>query len=121
MSKILVYFLLTFPFSMIGAGLIPYPLPLHGILWALSILLIFSLLSAWYLWETEIIIKTRIYIILSLAFFVCSYCVFIPGFLSNYISLKQRFLNITWTLWFVYIDMVFSKSTRPVTCDPAIK
>ncbi len=103
-----IFTLLTFTFSIGGAGLFPLPLKLHGILGSPSALLFISPLSAFIVWR-KIIPTSKypalvIFIIMSLGFLI-----YIPNFLDNYFGLKQRFFHFGWSLWLSYLSFLFNR------------
>ncbi|MCB0473085.1 MAG: DUF998 domain-containing protein [Flavobacteriaceae bacterium] len=106
-----ILILLTFSFSILGAGIFPLPNRLHGILGSPSIILPLSPLFASILWETK---KTKdmrfasviIFLIMSLG-----YLTLLP-IMDNYLGLKQRFFHIGWTFWFLYLGKKFLELNR---------
>ena len=101
--------LLAFSFSMLGAAVFPLPLRLHGLLGSPAMLLTASPLLAMILWGRKfgtrfLMITTAILLITALG-----YLVFTPV-LDTYPGLKQRFAHTGWTLWFVYLSLLFKKA-----------
>ena len=100
--------LLTYSFSIGGAGLFPLPLKLHPILGSPSTVLFLSPLSAFILWR-KIVPSSKypsfiIFIVMSFGFLI-----YIPNFLDNYFGLKQRFFHFGWSIWFCYLSYIFAK------------
>ena len=48
--------------------------------------------------------------ILSIIIMALGFIAFIPGLLSNYPGLKQRFFHIGWSLWFLYLNYSFIRA-----------
>jgi len=109
-STIPVLVMLTFSFSIAGAGLFPLPLELHGILGMPSVLLILSPMTALLLWSNKNkpgsikLMSALCFLIMLLGFLA-----FFPEVLSNFTGLKQRFFHLGWTVWFVYLSYSFLK------------
>jgi hypothetical membrane protein len=112
MSTIPVLLILTFSFSICGAGLFPLPLRLHGILGMPSMFLLLSPLSCMLLWRKENISGIKYFPVLALAIMMMGFSVYMPDFLGEYIGLKQRFFHFGWSIWFVYLSLVFLKLNR---------
>jgi hypothetical membrane protein len=112
LSTIPVLLILTFSFSICGAGLFPLPLRLHGILGMPSMFLLLSPLSCLLLWRKEGISGIKYFPLITLVIMILGFLVYIPDFLSEYIGLKQRFFHLGWTIWFIYLSFVFMKFKR---------
>ena len=109
LNKIPVLLLFTFTFSIFGAGIFPYPLPLHGTLGKPSIFLIFSPLLALIFWKPYLPDSSKIYLWLSLIFFALGFSVFFPNILREFIGIKQRFFHLGWTIFFISLSYTFSR------------
>ena len=109
-SIIPVLLILTFTFSIAGAGLFPLPLELHGILGMPSVLLILSPITALVLWGGKSIPGgIKLMSVLSLLIMSLGFLAFFPDVLSNFIGIKQRFFHLGWSVWFVYLSYSFFK------------
>lgn len=104
-----ILIILTFTFSIAGAGLFPLPLRLHGILGSPSILLFLSPFFSIILWKLEKIPNIRIFATLSVLIMSLGFLAFFPNILSSYPGLKQRFFHLGWSIWFIYLSSEFSK------------
>lgn len=107
LNAIPVLILWVFSFSILGAGLFPFPLERHGLLGSPSIVLFLSPLSASVFWKSKIIsninsIAFFAFIIMSLGFLV-----FFPNILGEYFGLKQRLFHLGWTIWYLYLTIAF--------------
>jgi len=107
LSIIPIIILLAFSFSICGAALFPLPLKLHGILGMPSILLFLSPLSSLILWKTEKIPSIKYFSIIAIVIMTLGFTVYMPNFLSEYFGLKQRLFHIGWSIWFVYLNVIF--------------
>ena len=107
LNTIPVLIILTFPFSILGAGLFPYPLKLHEILGMPSILLFLSPLSSLIVWKSEKVPNIKQVSILAFLIMSLGLLTFTPNILSGYVGLKQRFFHIGWTIWFIYLAYRF--------------
>ena len=111
-STIPVLVMLTFTFSIAGAGLFPLPLELHGILGMPSVLLILSPMIAFLSWRGKIRLDgIKQMSVLSFLIMLLGFIAFFPDVLSNFTGLKQRFFHLGWTVWFVYLSFSFGKLT----------
>lgn len=107
-SAIPVIIILSYSLSIAGAAIFPLPLRLHLIMGMPSILLILSPLMSLILWKGEIQpADIKQMAILSFCVMALGFSVFIPGLLSNYPGLKQRFFHIDWSVWFFYLCYSF--------------
>ena len=104
-----ILILWTFSFSMLGAGLFPLPLKLHGLLGSPSIILFFSPLAALILWKTDIISNIKVVSFLTFVFMSIGFLVFMPNILTDYFGIKQRLFHLGWTIWFLYLTSIFVK------------
>ncbi|MFD0762283.1 DUF998 domain-containing protein [Lutibacter aestuarii] len=109
LNKFPILIILTFTFSIAGAGLFPLPLRLHGILGSPSILLFLSPFFSIILWKVEKIPNIRIFATLSILIMSLGFLAFFPNILSSYPGLKQRFFHLGWSIWFIYLSSEFSK------------
>ncbi|MFZ4400229.1 MAG: DUF998 domain-containing protein [Bacteroidales bacterium] len=107
LNTIPILLILSFPFSICGAALFPLPMKLHGILGLPSLLLLLSPIAALLLWKTEKISSINYFSLLTLSVMLLGFSVYKPNFLSEYDGLKQRFFHIGWTIWFIYLSIVF--------------
>lgn len=104
-----VLILLTFPFSIAGAGLFPLPLRLHGILGSPSIILFLSPLLGMMLWKADKISNIREFAALSFLIMSSGFLAYFPDILGEYAGLKQRIFHLGWTVWFIYLSQQFLK------------
>lgn len=110
-NTIPVLFLLFFSF-LAGPGIIPMPLPLHGIVGIPFPLLVFSPFFALILWRShEYKLKIRVGAALSLFIMLLGFLIFFPEILTSYFGLKQRFLYMGWTLWSGLLAIRFLRLT----------
>lgn len=104
-----IIILWTFPFSILGAGLFPFPLRLHGLLGSPSIILFLSPLTAFIFWKTNIISNIKIISLLIFVLLSLGFLVFMPHVLTDYFGIKQRLFHLGWTVWFICLTCVFIK------------
>lgn len=109
LNKIPILIILTFSFSIAGAGLFPLPLRLHGILGSPSILLFLSPLFSIILWKEDKIPNIRVFSVFSFLLMSLGFLAFFPNILTEFPGLKQRFFHLGWTIWFIYLSREFSK------------
>lgn len=102
-----ILLLFMFSFSILGAGLFPFPLRLHEILGMPSILLVTSPLLAAFLWKSDRISNIKLFSVVSILLMSLGFLVFLPTILSDFIGLKQRFFHIGWSCWFIYLSNTF--------------
>lgn len=102
-----ILILWAFLFSILGAGLFPYPLKLHGLFASSLILLLFSPLTALIFWKTDVIPNIKVISFLIFAFMLLGFLVFFPDILPDYFGIKQRLFHIGWTIWFLYLTNIF--------------
>lgn len=102
-----ILFLSTFPFSVLGAALFPFPLKLHEILGMPAILLFLSPLTSLIFWRTKDIKNVKIFALLILLVMLLGFLIYIPQVMDNLFGLKQRFFHIGWSLWFIYLTKTF--------------
>ena len=103
-----ILILWTFSFSVLGAGIFPYPLRLHGLLGSPSIILFLSPLAAIVSWKNTVIAHIKVISLLTLIIMMLGFLVFLPDFFSNYLGLKQRLFHFGWTLWFLSLSFIFN-------------
>ena len=103
-----ILILWTFSFSVLGAGIFPYPLRLHGLLGSPSIILFLSPLAALVFWKNTVIAHIKVISLLTLIIMMLGFLVFLPDFFSNYLGLKQRLFHFGWTLWFLSLSFIFN-------------
>jgi hypothetical membrane protein len=108
LGTIPVYTLLFFTVSIGGAGLVPLPLPLHGLVGIPSTLLFLSPLSALFLWQRKLnhpgFVPVTIIVLLVM---ISGFMAFSAGILAEYPGLKQRIFHVGWTTWFIYLSYLF--------------
>jgi hypothetical membrane protein len=104
-----ILILLTFSFSIFGAGIFPLPLRLHGVLGSPSMLLPLSPLLALIIWSSKTIPGIKFASGLMLFIIALGFLAFMPNVLSDYTGLKQRFFHVGWTVWFIYLTQRFLK------------
>jgi hypothetical membrane protein len=102
-----ILILLTFSFSIFGAGIFPFPLRLHGLLGMPSILLFLSPLMTLILWKSEIFSNIKLVSLLTFIIMLLGFLTFMPNVLSDYFGLKQRLFHFGWTVWFLYLTSIF--------------
>jgi hypothetical membrane protein len=118
-STIPVFIMLTFSFSIAGAGIFPLPTKLHEILGMPSILLFLSPILALFLWG-NIHHLWRIKIMSSISFFVMilGFLAFFPDFYNEYAGLKQRLFHAGWSIWVIYLGFSFNQLIYLSKKDP---
>jgi hypothetical membrane protein len=106
-----VWLILSYSFSIAGAGLFPLPLRLHGILGMPSILLVLSPLAALVLWQRGNS-RTTLMVMASLGLVLMSlgFLAFVPSVFSSFPGLKQRFFHLGWSIWFMYLSVSFMRT-----------
>ena len=109
LNTIPILILLTFSFSIFGAAIFPYPLRLHGLLGMPSILLFLSPLMTLILWKSEMISNIKIFSLLIFIIMSLGFLIFVPNLLTDYFGLKQRLFHFGWTVWFLYLTIIFVK------------
>lgn len=108
LSTIPVWLILSYSFSIAGAGLFPLPLRLHLILGMPSILLILSPLAALLLWpKTGFLSHLKAAACISITIMALGFLAFLPAILGPFLGLKQRFFHLGWGIWFVYLSIIF--------------
>ncbi len=112
LNTIPVLLILTYSVSILGAGIFPLPLPLHGILGSPSIFLPLSPLFALFLWKDNKIAANKIYSGIILLIMLLGFLTLMPDILPEYFGLKQRFFHLGWSLWFVYLSIIFTELYR---------
>lgn len=112
LNRLPVLLIYTFSFSIIGAGIFPLPLRLHGLIGSPSIALFIAPLISLFVWHKRADLPNfRLFTLLSFALMCLGFLVFFPEILSNYTGLKQRFFHAGWTVWFIYLGWVFSRKS----------
>lgn len=102
-----ILLILTFSFSILGAGIFPLPLKLHGILGSPCMLLPLSPLLSLLLWRESTIRNIKIAAAISAAVISLGFLTLTPEVLDSYFGLKQRFFHVGWSLWFIYLSVKF--------------
>ena len=114
LNTIPILILLTFSFSIFGAGIFPFPHRLHGLLGSPSIFLFLSPLITLILWKSEIISNIKLFSLLTFIIMSFGFLTFMPNILSDYFGLKQRFFHFGWTVWFLYLTIIFIGLNRRI-------
>lgn len=114
LNVIPILILWTFSFSIFGAGLFPFPIRLHGLIGSPSILLFLSPLAALIFWKTDIIPNIKVVSLLTFVYMALGFLVFVPDVLTDYFGLKQRFFHFGWTLWFLYLTIIFLRLDKKI-------
>ncbi len=108
LNTIPVLLILSYSFSIAGAGLFPYPQRLHLLMGMPSILLFLSPLLSLILWKKGLpsikLMSIICFLIMSFGF-----STYWPNFLGDYLGLKQRFFHIGWSVWFIYLGYNFNR------------
>ena len=104
-----ILLILTYSVSILGAGLFPLPLPLHGILGSPAMLLPLSPLLSILLWKESKISGIKIAAIIILMIMLLGFLTLTSDILTDYFGLKQRFFHLGWSLWFVFLTYKFKK------------
>jgi hypothetical protein len=107
LSRAPAWWILSYSFSIAGAGLFPLPLRLHGILGMPSVLLVLSPLSALLLWPGT---RARLKVAAALALAIMSlgFLAFFPTVLGALMGLKQRLFHLGWGIWFITLSVGFA-------------
>lgn len=111
-SVIPILIIFTFSFSLFCAAIFPFPLPLHGTLGSLSILLPLSPLIALFVWENSSIAGIKRISAIAVGIMCLGFLVRFPDILSNYFGLKQLFFHVGWSFWFMSLGIVFIRNNR---------
>lgn len=99
LSLVPVLFLIFYSF-LAGPGIIPMPLPLHGVIGLPFILIIVAPLAGLFFWKgQEMVLKLRFLGIISFAVMCLGFLIYFPNLLTPYFGLKQRFLYAGWSIW----------------------
>ncbi|MEN8224630.1 MAG: DUF998 domain-containing protein [Bacteroidota bacterium] len=114
LNTIPIIILLTFSFSIFGAAIFPFPLRLHGLLGMPSILLFLSPLMTLILWKSEIISNIKIISLLIFVIMSLGFLIFVPNLLADYFGLKQRLFHFGWSVWFLYLTIIFAKLDKNI-------
>lgn len=111
LSVIPVIVILTFSFSIIGAGLFPMPLPLHGRLGLPSLLLITSPLLSLVLWRKNWNPPHLKWMAaISLILMLLGFMVYFPDLFGDLMGLKQRVFHAGWSVWFIYLSLFWKRN-----------
>ena len=109
LNTIPILLILTYSVSILGAGLFPLPLPLHGILGSPAMLLPLSPLLSILLWKESKIAGIKIAALIILMIMFLGFLTLTPDILTDYFGLKQRFFHLGWSLWFVFLTYKFTE------------
>jgi len=109
-----ILILWTFSFSILGAGIFSFPSRLHGLLGSPSIILFLSPLTALIFWKSDIIPNIKFFSFLSLVIMLLGFLIFVPNVLLDYFGIKQRFFHFGWTVWFLYLTIIFIRIKKRV-------
>ena len=108
LSTFPVWVILTYTFSIAGAGIFPYPTHLHMTLGSPSAFLFLSPMLAIFLWHSNVAPSgSRLCAAISLMIMLLGFLAFFPGLLPGMIGLKQRFFHLGWSIWFVCLSLSF--------------
>lgn len=109
-STIPALIILTFSFSIGGAAIFPLPLRMHLFMGRPSMLLFLSPLAALALWRgKKTPVGIRGWALASFLIMLAGFTVFMPGVLSAFPGLKQRFFHLAWSLWFIGLGWAFAQ------------
>lgn len=114
LNTIPILILLTFSFSIFGAAIFPFPLRLHGLLGMPSVLLFLSPLMSLILWKSKIISNIKVISLLMFLIMSLGFLIFVPNLLTDYFGIKQRFFHLGWTIWFLYLTIIFLKLDKNI-------
>lgn len=109
LNTIPILLILTYSVSILGAGLFPLPLPLHGILGSPAMLLPLSPILSILLWKECKIAGIKITTAIILMIMFLGFLTLFSEVLSNYFGLKQRFFHLGWSFWFVFLTYKFTE------------
>jgi len=119
LSTLPVWLIFSYSFSTAGAGLFPLPLRLHGILGMPSIALVFSPLTALFLWpRAHSPSNLRAMACLAFAIMSLGFLAFSPTILGSLPGLKQRFFHVGWGVWFIYLSVSFTQAIKDKQPEP---
>jgi len=83
-----------------GPGIVPMPLPLHGIIGIPFPLIMFTPILALIFWNKQVLnLGLKISALIGLAIMLLGFLIYAPDILPEYFGLKQRFLYLGWTVW----------------------
>ena len=101
LKESIVPLILMFCYSFLaGPGIVPMPLPLHGVIGMPFPLIMFAPLLALILWRKDVVrIGLIISAVISLAIMLLGFLIYAPDTLPEYFGIKQRFLYLGWTVW----------------------
>ncbi|MEN8193330.1 MAG: DUF998 domain-containing protein [Bacteroidota bacterium] len=109
----IVPLILMFCYSFLaGPGIIPMPLPLHGIIGLPFPLIMFAPLFALIFWKRNVLnTALNAGALISLLIMLMGFLIYFPDILPEFFGLKQRFLYLGWTVWssasavrFIHLD-----------------
>ena len=109
-SVIPAIIILSYSISIAGAAIFPLPLRLHLYMGMPSILLIFSPLLGFILWNKRYISALGTMSIISFIIMAMGFLTYFPEILPEHFGLKQRFFHIGWSVWFLYLSYSFTKA-----------
>lgn len=112
LNVIPILILWTFSFSILGAGIFSFPQRLHGLLGSPSIILFLSPLTAWIFWKGNLISNIKFISFLTFIIMSLGFLIFVPNLLTDYFGIKQRFFHFGWTVWFLYLTIIFAKLNK---------
>ena len=107
------WLILSYSFSIAGAGLFPLPLRMHEILGMPSVALVLSPLTALVLWyRADSHGYLKVMACLAFAIMSLGFLAFSETIMSSLPGLKQRFFHLGWSIWFIYLS---------ISCTQALK
>ncbi len=112
LNSLPVLLIATHAFSVIGAGIFPLPLRLHGQIGTVSVLILFAPALCIWLWGNRDIRGLKSVNILVTVLFLHGCLIFFPDIMEGYTGLKQRFFHAGWTIWFLWLGWVFSTDLK---------
>lgn len=112
LSVIPLLFIVLYSF-LAGPAIFPMPLRLHGIAGIPFPFMMLSPFMSLIFWSgEEHQLKIRQISIYSLLVMLLGFLIFMPGILSEYFGLKQRFLYIGWSIWTICLSYRFSQLNK---------
>lgn len=118
LKKIPILIILAFSLSMLGSGLFPLPLDLHGILGLPSIFLFLSPLLAMIYWKKNIVKDIYIFSAISLILMIIGFTILLLNIFLDYTGLSQRLFHMGWTVWFIYLSYRFINLNKNEKLQP---